>query len=135
MTVLRWIGNNGVNSLISDLLDSERYVGNVRHHIASNVWEEDKRICVEIDLPGVDISKVDLSLEERYILLKGKRESEKEKEYYIQEVLKGEFEKYIELPDLKYDADGIEAQYKNGELRVNIPKKVEEKKRIEILNQ
>jgi HSP20 family protein len=90
----------------------------------TDVAEEDNRVIVTTDLPGIDRENVELSLKENFLVIsasKGKEE-ETEKEGYLRK--ERSFMRYyreIPLPE-GVTEEGSTAQLKNGVLTVTLPK-------------
>lgn len=83
------------------------------------------------DLPGVKESDVDLSLTGNRLTISGKREEEKKEQderWYAYERSYGAFSRSFTLPE-GVDAEHVQAELKEGVLRVNVPKKPEAKPR------
>ncbi len=102
-----------------------------------DVYETDKDITVEVELPGMDEKDIDITINDNVLTISGKKESEvteKDKSYYRHELSYGSFQRSIELPG-DIDEDKIEATYKKGVLKVVLPKteqSVSQRKKIEI---
>lgn len=90
----------------------------------TDVAEEDNKVIVTTDLPGIDRENVELNLKDNLLVIsaqKGKEE-ETEKEGYLRK--ERSFMRYyreIPLPD-NVTEDGATAQLKNGVLTVTLPK-------------
>jgi HSP20 family protein len=90
----------------------------------TDVAEEDDKVIVTTDLPGVDKENVELDLKDNVLVIsagKGKEE-ETEKEGYLRK--ERSFMRYfreIPLPD-GVTEEGANAQLKNGVLTVTLPK-------------
>lgn len=90
----------------------------------TDVAEEDNKVIVTTDLPGIDRENVELSLKDNFLLIsaqKGKEE-ETEKEGYLRK--ERSFMRYyreIPLPE-SVTEEGATAQLKNGVLTVTLPK-------------
>ena len=111
-----------------------RYVSDTLSPL-TDVAEEDNKVIVTTDLPGIDKENVELNLRENLLVIsaqKGKEE-ETEKEGYLRK--ERSFMRYyreIPLPD-NVTEDGATAQLKNGVLTVTLPKtKDVTEKRIQI---
>ena len=111
-----------------------RYVSDTLSPL-TDVAEEDNKVIVTTDLPGIDKENVELNLRENLLVIsaqKGKEE-ETEKEGYLRK--ERSFMRYyreIPLPDYVTE-DGATAQLKNGVLTVTLPKtKAVTEKRIQI---
>ncbi|AKB52182.1 HSP20 type chaperone [Methanosarcina barkeri str. Wiesmoor] len=113
----------------------ESRFGNEAFSPLTDVMEEDEKVVVTTDLPGVDREDVELNLRDNVLVIsagKGKEE-EAEKEGYLRK--ERSFMRYyreIPLPD-GVTEEGTTAQLKNGVLTVTLPKtKSVAGKRIEI---
>ena len=91
---------------------------------AVDIKEEDQRYVIYADLPGVDARDIEVTMEGGVLTLKGERNygSEDEKQGYRRvERSQGVFLRRFSLPDTA-DVDKIEAQGKDGVLKIVIPK-------------
>ena len=91
---------------------------------AVDILEEDSRYVLFADLPGVERSDIDISLEEGVLTIKGERRAESETQtdgYRRRERLRGSFLRRFTLPDT-VNADSISATMKDGVLQIGIPK-------------
>lgn len=99
-----------------------------------DVYLENENLVVEMPLPNVNPDKVDISIDDQNVLtVKGKVEKKTEiddKNYYRKEVKIGSFYRSVALP-VPVQSDKAAADYKDGILKISIPK-VEEKKPIQI---
>lgn len=90
-----------------------------------DIHEEETAFRVLADLPGVDMSDVDVTLDGNILTIRGSRETTSETEHAgvrRRERASGSFERRFSLPDTA-DADAITARANNGVLEVVIPKK------------
>lgn len=97
---------------------------------AVDVSESDKAYEITAELPGLDEKNVEVSVANGGLTIKGEKKEEKEqnqKDYYVSERSYGSFERYFGLPE-GVDADKIEASFKNGVLKVMLPKTAEAQK-------
>jgi HSP20 family protein len=100
-------------------------------HPSVDVYDEDDRIVLKAELPGVDKDHIEVDVKDRVLTLKGERTLDNEVQddnYYRRERSFGKFERRFTLP-VNVDAGDIKAEYKDGLLRVDIPKPVAEKPR------
>jgi len=100
--------------------------------LAVDVFEKDGKILAEMNIPGIDPDKIEVSVEDNYLRVAGshsEEKEEKEKHYYSKEIRRGSFERIVPLP-AAVDQEKIEAEYNNGVLHISMPKveKVKEKK-------
>jgi len=100
-------------------------------HPSVDIYDEDDRIVLKAELPGVDKEHIEVDVKDRVLTLKGERTLDNEVQddnYYRRERSFGKFERRFTLP-VNVDASDIKAEYKDGLLRVDIPKPVAEKPR------
>ncbi len=136
MDLIRWKELDSLDKLMNNFFGSD-YAYNPAKCAAchADVYVKDNNIMADIDLPGIEPKDVEISIEGNYIKVLGKRHEEKEvneKDFYRKEIIKGQFERYIPLPTDQIDHENVKAVYKKGVLQVTVPKKDEEKKKIEI---
>lgn len=97
---------------------------------AVDVTETDKAYEIAAELPGMDEKNIEVKLSDGSLTIKGEKKEEKEetkKDYYVSERRYGSFERHFALPD-SVDANRIEATFKNGVLKVMLPKTAEAQK-------
>lgn len=102
---------------------------------AIDVSEGEKAIVIHAEIPGMNAKDIDISLNGRVLTIKGEKEQEqedKEKNYLRIERRYGSFSRTFELP-ADVDANRVKARYKDGVLKLNLPKTKEQTvKRIEV---
>jgi HSP20 family protein len=89
-----------------------------------DMYETDEAVVVEMPMPGIDASKIDISIENGILSVKGANERKTEvdeKNYYRKEVRYGSVYRQIALP-AKVLANKTEAIYEKGILKLTIPK-------------
>lgn len=92
--------------------------------LALDVYDKGESVVVEAPLAGVDPEKVDISIENDVLTIEGKVEKTNEideKNYYRKEVRSGSFHRSVALPT-SVAGDQAEAEYKDGVLKVTVPK-------------
>lgn len=91
---------------------------------AMDIRETDKEIIAEVEIPGFDPEKIDVSVEDGVLRVKGvmdEKKEEKEKGYWHREIRRGSFERMVRLPaEVKENA--VEATYEKGVLKIVMPK-------------
>ena len=96
---------------------------------AVDIYETDNEIVLKAELPGLDVKDIELRLENNVLMLKGERRFEKEtkdENYHRIEREYGTFSRAFTLPS-PVNVDKAAAEYKEGILKVTIPKKGEMK--------
>jgi HSP20 family protein len=94
-----------------------------------DVSETKSDIVVKAELPGLDPKDIDISLSDGSLTIKGERKQEKEEkeeDYHLIERSFGTFTRMVRLPK-EVKKDKISASYKNGMLKVILPKAEEAK--------
>ena len=97
--------------------------------LATDVYETDKEVIVEMNVPGFKKEDIKISFQEGYLKVEGRTEEEKEekeKNYWRKEIRKGSFVRTIPLPR-EVDVKKAKANLKDGVLKVSLPK-IEESK-------
>ncbi|HVP35387.1 MAG TPA: Hsp20/alpha crystallin family protein, partial [Terriglobales bacterium] len=98
-----------------------------------DIAETKDEIVLSAELPGFKKEDIKLSVEDHTITLSGEKKSEYEKEdkkenYYRLERRFGSFTRSFALPT-PVQADKVKASYKDGILKVTLPKSEEAKKK------
>lgn len=98
-----------------------------------DISQTENEIKVVADIPGADPDNINIDVQDNWMTISGKMESEKEMEEekpYRYERVYGEFKREFSLP-AQVKEEEIRAVYKDGVLTVTLPK-VEEEKRNKI---
>lgn len=105
---------------------------------ALDLYEKDNNLIAELNLPGIDPEKVEVTVKDHTLRITGgseetKEEEDKDKGYWRKEIRKGSFDRIVQLPTT-VDENNIEANYEDGILKVTMPKSEEkaDAKRIEV---
>ena len=101
-----------------------------------NIGETNDNVLVYIFAPGINLEKVDLSIEGNLLSISGERDASEAlkleniepERYDRQERFSGKFTRVISLPE-SIDPNQVEATYQNGIIKVKIGKKEEKKAR------
>ena len=140
MNIIRWAPLRDVGILqnrFNRFFDEDFYTpGRKNDELAMTSWnpvvdiyDNDNNIIIKAELPGMDKKDIVIDLKDRVLTLKGERSFEnevKEENYYKRERAFGKFHRAFTLPaGLK--ADKIKADFKDGVLKIDIPKPEEEK--------
>lgn len=102
---------------------------------AVEVRELDDELLVTAELPGMMKDDVEVELEKNVLTIRGEKKDEKEadeKDRYLYERYYGAFQRSFSLP-VPVDAARVRAEFKDGVLKIHLPKAPEAKgKKIEI---
>jgi HSP20 family protein len=116
-----------VDRLFENFLGPEalgfRPLGGARPFPALNVWEDDRRLFVEAEIPGLGMKDVEILVQGNELTLKGQRAAMEGESvvYHRQERGAGEFVRFLTLP-VEVDPDSVEATLKDGVLTIVLPK-------------
>jgi HSP20 family protein len=104
--------------------------GAFRGRPAVNVWEENDALMVEMEIPGVKSEQLDVAVAGGELTVKvdcpdGQQEGTT---YHRRERAVGGFTRTVPLP-VEVDADHVEAQLRDGVLRIRLPKAASAKPR------
>ena len=98
-------------------------------HPSADVYESDEQYTIALDLPGIEREALDVSLDDDRLTIKGERaRAEEDANARRAERPFGRFLRSFTLPSL-VDRDRINADYKDGVLRLRLPKRREKQSR------
>ena len=127
--------HNSINRMFNDFFSptvrSDEAVSIWGWNPVVDIYENEENIVIKAELPGVDKNDIVVDVKGRVLTLKGERSTDnamKEDNYYRQERSYGKFERAFALP-VEVDPDKIKADYKDGVLKIDIPKTEENKPR------
>lgn len=129
MSLLRYEPLSGVNAWSSDVFRLfDNWAANTE---AATAWqpqvdilEFEQHFAIRLDLPGVPADAVEISLENKQLIVSGKREAAADEDVKRRhrERPDGEFKRTFRLPE-NADLDRIEARSENGVLHIQIEKR------------
>ncbi len=96
---------------------------------AVDIQETENELVLKADLPGLDEKDIDVRIENNTLTVRGERKFEKqvnEDNYLRVERSYGSFSRSFTLPN-SINTEAIHAEYKNGVLTVQLPKRAESK--------
>jgi len=93
-----------------------------------NISESEGEIIVMSEIPGMDTSDIELTLNEKSLVIKGTKKNEVGN-YYRQERPTGSFQRIVNL-NVLVRPDAVKASMKDGVLRVVLPKATESHPRV-----
>lgn len=113
-------------------------VGPLAHENRAELWypavdmfENEDALVVKAELPGLSKDDIDVNIDDGKLTLSGERKSENEvgeDKFYRRERTYGKFVRTFALP-ADIDPDKILAEFKDGVLKIEIPKPEEKKPR------
>ena len=92
-----------------------------------DMYDREKEVVVEVELPGVDRDSIDVSVQDSILSIRAERKAPKDipdEAYYCCERPRGTFFRTVQLP-AEVDPQKVEATYADGILRLVLGKKPE----------
>ncbi len=133
MSLIKWspfLGDNyfdDMDKMISDFMPVTR--NNNGFMPAVDMYEDKDNVIIETQLAGIDPEKIDISIENDVLCIKGEGEKKtevEEKNYYRKEIRRGSFYRSIPLP-ARVLGDKASAIAEEGILKISVPKAPEAK--------
>jgi HSP20 family protein len=98
---------------------------------AADILESQDEYTISLDVPGIDRDTLDISVDDNRLTVKGNRPAE-ETALHRGECPRGSFLRTFSVPTA-VDQTAIKANYKDGVLKVRLPRRAEKKShRVEI---
>ena len=94
-----------------------------------DIYDNEDAIVIKAELPGIEKKDISIDLKDGVLTLEGERSYDnevKEENYHRKERAYGKFHRSFRLPE-NVDVDNIKADYKDGILKIDIPKPEEVK--------
>jgi HSP20 family protein len=135
MAIVRWYPfgevvafKSRINSLLGSLnAESEGALATASFTPAVDVYEDEKKVVLKLEVPGIEEKDLDVSIEKNTLTVKGERKfetEEKEENFHRIERRYGSFYRTFTLPTT-VDTESIAASYNAGVLKVELTKKPE----------
>lgn len=89
-----------------------------------DIAESKKAYRISVEVPGIEPDQIDLHVEGDTLVLSGEKRQESEDDdegFHRVERSYGQFRRVLALPE-DADADGIKADFKNGVLKIRVPR-------------
>jgi HSP20 family protein len=99
---------------------------------AIDLVERDNAFEMTAEMPGLDEKNIEVNVANGVLTIKGQKEEEKvekKEDFHLRERRFGSFARSIRIPET-VDGEKIEASFKNGVLKVTLPKKLEARKPV-----
>jgi len=138
MTLVKWTPKRNMFNVFDDvekMINQAFGHSNLNKEITSHVqplldvYETDSTIVASLDLPGVEKKDVEVSVSNGFLTISGERKNisgESGEGRIWQETSFGTFKRTFELTEAVVE-DKIKAQFKNGVLKISLPKAEEVK--------
>ena len=146
MTIIKWSPareiaslQQGINRLFEDVFSQPGgydpdTMGAWRPPV--DIVDTTEAILIYVEIPGVDKDEVDIEVKDNVLTIRGERVVDSRignGSYYRSERVFGKFGRSFALPAMIH-TDHIKANFKNGVLKISIPKPAEEKPRQVTIN-
>ncbi len=118
-----------LDNFFDDFLDERR-----SNAMKCDIYEKDNKYHVEMDIPGFNKEDISIDINDGYLTVeatKGEDKEEKDKNYIRRERTYGEIKRQFYVGNV--DTEKTKAEFKNGTLKIVIPK-VEEKENKKLIN-
>ena len=118
---------NRFNSLFRDLNEADSPLTTAAFVPAVDVYEDEKKVMLKLEVPGIDQKDLDVSVENNTLTVKGERKfenEEKEENFHRIERRYGSFFRAFTLPST-VDTENVAASYNAGVLKLELQKKPE----------
>ena len=134
MTINRWVPfrdavalQNRLNSVLHEGAEN----GATRYAPAVDIYEDEQKVVLKLDVPGVEEKDLDIRVENHTLTVKGERKfeaEEKEQNFHRIERRYGSFFRAFTVPN-SVDTENVQASYTAGVLKLELTKKAEAKPR------
>ena len=134
MAISRWdpfrevyVLQNRLNSLFGNVNEGADPVSTASFVPAVNVYEDEKKVVLKLEVPGIEEKDLDVSVEKNTLTVKGERKfekEEKEENFHRIERRFGTFYRAFTLPSI-VDTESVNASYNAGVLKLELQKKPE----------
>lgn len=134
MAITRWYPfrevmamQNRFNTLFRDLNEGEGTSASAGFIPAVDVYEDEKKVVLKLEVPGIEEKDLDVSVEKNTLTVKGERKlekEEKEENFHRIERRYGSFYRAFTLPTT-VDTESVAASYNAGVLKLELTKKPE----------
>ena len=118
-----------LDNFFDDFLDERR-----SNAMKCDIYEKDNKYHVEMDIPGFNKEDISIDINDGYLTVeatKGEDKEEKDKNYIRRERTYGEIKRQFYVGNV--DTEKTKAEFKNGTLKIVIPKD-EEKENKKLIN-
>ena len=131
MNIIRWEGFDEVAKFLGDNFALPQMLS---FDMATDIYEKDGELIVEMELPGAEKENLDVSVKDGHLIVSGSREEKseiKDKKFFAREIKRGSFRRVVTLP-YEIDKNSVKATYKNGVLTVRMKKLPEDEGKVKV---
>jgi len=127
---------NKIKNILDNFFSSQRPLFSLSDKIwnpPTDLYETADAIIIKMEIAGVKSSNIEISIQDNHLIIKGSRLDDPDvtkENYHLMEIHFGNFKRLFTLPS-KLSLNDIRAYYKDGFLKVIIPK-VEGKRKPDI---
>ncbi len=111
--------------------DDDFFTKKENHLMKTDIKEKKDKYVIEMDLPGYNKDNIDIDLKDGYLTISAKveenNEDDKDEKFVRRERFYGECTRSFYVGK-EVSEEEIEAEFKNGTLKIDVPKKDEYKK-------
>lgn len=125
-----------MNRLFDNLGPSEGLLEDGKFMPAAEIDETDSTVELRIEIPGMKPEELDIQVSADSVSISGERKTEtkaEERGITRSEFRYGRFQRVLPLPS-RIENDKVEADYKDGILKLHMPKLAEERNRVVKVN-
>jgi HSP20 family protein len=118
---------NRMNSLFGNFAETESPLTTASFVPAVDVYEDDKKVVLKLEVPGIEEKDLDVRVENHTLTVKGERKfekEEKEENFHRIERRYGSFYRAFTLPST-VETESVDAKYEAGVLKLELKKKPE----------
>ncbi len=120
---------------LDEIFDDGFFKGKERNLMKTDIREKNDKYIIDMDLPGFDKENIKLSLHKGYLNISAKVNKEenhdKDEKFVHRERFMGECSRSFYVGD-DIEEEDIHAEFKNGILKIEVPKKELENKHNEV---
>jgi len=102
--------------------------------LAAEVFDDDDRVVVRVEAPGLSKDDIRLEVQDDFLVISGEKHMARERtegRWQVAECAYGSFQRVVPLPDT-VDTSKADASYRNGVLRVELPKAAERRRKVKV---
>ncbi len=128
-----------IEEMFKDFITKTR--GNIHRVIDENtkfipradVWETEKEYVIQVMVPGVSKEDINIEFTDGILTVSGERSVPNEEgiKFHLLETPYGKYERAFRIPE-NVEGEKISAEYSNGILKLVVPKKQKEVKKISV---